>query len=339
MEFKDYYAVLGVPKTASEKEIKAAYRKLARKHHPDVNPGDKAAEVRFKEVNEAYEVLGDPNKRQKYDELGANWKDYEQMQNQPGAGAGAGAPFEWRVHTGPEGFRSMRPEEMEELFGQTNPFSDFFWTFFGGGGPEPGRAQRRGRAQRPGRGRDIEHELVITLEEAFHGTTRRLAMQHAPRSAGDASREQRMVEVRVPAGVREGARLRVSGEGERGGTGQPAGDLYLRIRIVPHARFERRERDLYVKAAVPVTTAVLGGEVEVPTPAGRPVRLRVPAGTQSGQRMRVRGHGMPTVGSSNDRGDLYATVDIQVPRSLTPEEREHYEALVALGQGKKASPV
>lgn len=335
MEFKDYYAVLGVPKTASEKEIKAAYRKLARKHHPDVNPGDKAAEMRFKEVNEAYEVLGDPTKRQKYDELGANWKHYEQMQNQPGAGAGG--PFEWRVHTGPEGFRSMGAEEIEELFGQTNPFSDFFWTFFGGGGPaERGRTQRRGRAQRATRGRDIEHELVITLEEAVQGTTRRLAMQHGPRDARDASPEPRTVEVRVPAGVRDGARLRVSGEGERGGTGQPAGDLYLRIRITPHARFERRDRDLYVKAAVPVTTAVLGGEVEVPTLAGRPVRLRVPAGTQGGQRMRVRGHGMPAVGSTDDRGDLYAIVDLQVPRSLTPEEREHYEALVALAQGKKA---
>ncbi|MPZ18616.1 MAG: DnaJ domain-containing protein [Luteitalea sp.] len=338
MDFKDYYAVLGVPKTASEKEIKAAYRKLARKHHPDVNPGDAAAELRFKEVNEAYEVLGDAAKRQKYDELGANWKYYEQMQNQPGARAGAGGGFDWRVHTGPEGFHSMGPEEIEELFGQTNPFSDFFWTFFGGGGPEAGAPQRRGRRQRAMRGRDIEHELMITLEEAFHGTTRRLAMQHGSAS-GEASREQRTVEVRVPAGVREGARLRVSGEGERGGGGQRAGDLYLRIRIAPDARFERRERDLYVKASVPVTTAVVGGEVEVPTLAGRPVRLRVPAGTQSGQRMRVRGHGMPAVGSTDDRGDLYAVVDIQVPRALTDEERAHYEALVALAQNKKVSPV
>ncbi|MPY87264.1 MAG: DnaJ domain-containing protein [Luteitalea sp.] len=335
MEFKDYYAVLGVPQTASAKEIKAAYRKLARKFHPDVNPGDKAAEARFKEVNEAHEVLGHADKRQKYDELGANWKQYEQMQNQPGAGAGG--PFEWHVHTGPEGYRSMGPDEVEELFGQTSPFSEFFRTFFGGE-PEPGGARRPGHAPRAARGRDIEHELEIALEEAFHGTTRRLVMQHGPPSArsGEANKEHRTVEVRVPAGVKAGARLRVSGEGERGATGRAAGDLYLRIRIAPNAQFERRDRDLYVKTTIPVTTAVLGGEVTVPTLAGRPVRLRVPAGTQSGQRMRVRGHGMPAVGNTGDRGDLYAIVDVQVPRSLTPEEREHYEALAVLGNVARA---
>ena len=319
MDFKDYYTTLGVPKTASEKEIKQAYRKLARKHHPDVNPGDKSAEAKFKEINEAYEVLGDPEKRRKYDELGANWRAYEQAQQQ---GQPWGAPFGGGAYSantgGAGGYRTMTEEEMRDLFGNEDPFSDFFKTFFGGGGSSGGGRQRAGRATRVQKGRDIEHEVDLTLEEAFHGTTRRMSIKEGGHA--------RSVDVRIPVGVKDGSRVRAAGEGESGANGGVAGDLYLRVRIRPHAMFERKADDLHSRVALPVTTAVLGGEAQVPTISGA-VRLKIPESTQNGQVFRLKGHGMPAVGKPDDRGDLYATVDVQLPRSLTKEQREHYEAL------------
>lgn len=319
MDFKDYYATLGVSKTASEKEIKQAYRKLARKHHPDVNPGDKAAESRFKEINEAYEVAGDPEKRKKYDELGANWKMYEQ------APRNAGGP-------GPGSYRTMTPEEMQDLFGNEDPFSDFFRTFFSGGGePTGGRRGGRegGRASRPYEGRDVEHAIDLSLEDAYSGTTRRLSLQHDGHA--------RTVDVRIPPGIGEGSRVRVPGEGEQGSGGARAGDLYLRIHIGPDSRFERKGQDLHTTVRVPVTTAVLGGEAEVPNLGGKPLRLKIPAGTQNRQVLRLKGHGMPVVGKPGAHGDLYATVEAELPRDLTPEERGHYEALAKLSSGKKNS--
>lgn len=336
MEFKDYYATLGVTKASSEKEIKQAYRKLARKHHPDVNPGDKAAEMKFKEINEAYEVLGDPAKRRKYDELGANWRAYEQAEAQGGANPFAG---QWNVNVGGGqpggGYRTMTPEEMEAMFGDSNPFSDFFTTFFGGGGdafgagtPGGGRGARGRARQRPGR--DVEHELELTLEDAYHGATRRLAMKHDGHA--------RTVDVRIPPGVSDGSRVRVAGEGETGSGGAKSGDLYLRVRLGPHPLFERKGRDLYAKVPVPATTAVLGGEADVQTLTGRPARLRIPAATQNGQMFRLKGYGMPAVNKPDDKGDLYARVDVQLPTELSPAEREHWEALGKLqGAGKKHS--
>ena len=326
MEFKDYYAALGVTKSSTEKEIKQAFRKLARKHHPDVNPGDKAAESKFKEINEAYEVLGDSAKRKKYDELGANWRAYEQAERAGGPNPFAG---QWNVNTGggQGGFRTMTPEEMEEMFGDQNPFSDFFTTFFGGGFGQresTARGGTRGRSrQRPGR--DVEHEIDLSLEDAFHGTTRRLSLKHDGHA--------RTVDVRIPPGVGDGSRVRISGEGESGTGGAASGDLYLRVRLAPHPLFERKGRDLYVKVPLPVTTAVLGGEVEVPTISGKPVRLKVPALTQNGQVFRLKGYGMPAVGKSEDKGDAYARVEILLPSQLTPEERTHYEALAKLNEG------
>jgi DnaJ-class molecular chaperone len=323
MEFKDYYATLGVPKAATAKEIKQAYRKLARKFHPDVNPGDKKAESRFKDINEAYEVLGDPEKRKKYDELGANWRMYEQAQQagqQPGAGQ-----QRWTVNMGGPGggFRTIDEEEMRRIFGDEDPFSDFFKTFFGGATVEtPGRRARGGRAQRVRAGQDLEHEIELTLEDALLGTTRRLSLHH--------NGETRTVDVRIPAGVGEGSRVRVAGEGEAGMGGGPAGDLYLRVHMRAHSQFERRGRDLHTRVAVPVTTAVLGGEADVPTLTGGHLRLKIPAGTQNGQVFRLKGQGMPAVGKPDDRGDLFATVDLQVPRQITPEQRRHYEALAKL---------
>ena len=323
MDFKDYYQTLGVEKTASDKEIKSAYRKLARKHHPDVNPGDKAAEARFKELNEAYEVLGDTEKRRKYDELGANWRMYEQ------AGQGGANPFEqggWSVNVGGGGqgggFRTMTEDEMREMFGTENPFSDFFNTFFGGGEPGESRRGARGRA-RSRKGRDLEHEIALTLEEADQGVTRRLALKHDGHA--------RTVDVRIPAGVGDGSRVRVAGEGERGTSGAAAGDLYLRIQLAAHGTFERKGRDLYTRVQVPLTVAVLGGEVEVPAIGGRTLRLKVPPGTQNAQVFRLRGQGMTLPGKSGEKSDLYATVDVQLPRQLTPEQRTHFEALAKTG--------
>jgi DnaJ-class molecular chaperone len=320
MEFKDYYQILGVTKTSSDKEIKQAYRKLARKFHPDVNPGDKSAESRFKEINEAYEVLGDPDKRRKYDELGANWRMYEQaqQQGQPWPGGGEGA---WTINMGgPGGYRTMTEEEMRDLFGNEDPFSDFFRTFFGGeAGREAGRT-RAGRT-RTQKGRDIEHEVELTLEEAFHGATRRISIKEGGHA--------RSVDVRIPVGVKDGSRVRAAGEGGSGSNGGAAGDLYLRVRIRPHPVFERKNNDLYTKIAVPLTTAVLGGEAQVPTITGS-VRLKIPETTQSGQVFRLKGHGMPSIGKPGERGDLYATVEIQLPRALTREQRQHYEALSKL---------
>jgi DnaJ-class molecular chaperone len=332
VEFKDYYQTLGVPKTASDKELKQAYRKLARKHHPDVNPGDKSAEARFKEINEAYEVLGDPEKRRKYDELGANWRMYEQAQQQGQAWPG-GSPFgggqqpggggAWTINMGggPGGYRTMTEEEMHDLFGNEDPFSDFFKTFFGGGGQREGGRARQGRGPRAAKGRDIEHEVELTLEEAYHGATRRISIKQGGHA--------RSVDVRIPVGVKDGSRVRAAGEGESGPGGGASGDLYLRVRLKPHAVFERKDSDLYAKVAVPVTTAVLGGESNVPTVTGS-VRLKIPETTQSGQVFRLKGHGMPAVGKPDDRGDLYATVEIQLPRSLTKDQRQHWEALAKL---------
>jgi len=320
VEFKDYYATLGVAKTATDKEIKQAYRKLARKFHPDVNPGDKTAESRFKSINEAYEVLGDPDKRRKYDELGANWRQYEQAQQQGWPGPFADGSWTVNVGGGEGGFRTMSEEEMRRLFGDQNPFSDFFQTFFGGTPPEsPGRSARQGRGARSRRGRDVEQDLELSLEEAFHGATRRFAIKHEGHT--------RSVDVRIPAGVNDGSKVRVTGEGEHGAGGAAAGDLYLRVHLLPHPRFERRGRDLHVHVQVPVTTAVLGGEAEVPSVDGKHLRLKVPSATQNGQVLRLKGHGMPAVGRKEDRGDLYAIVDVRLPRALTPEQTRLYEAL------------
>jgi curved DNA-binding protein len=323
MEFKDYYSTLGVAKTATDKEIKQAYRKLARKHHPDVNPGDKTAE-RFKEINEAYEVLGDPAKRKKYDELGSNWRMYEQA----GAGgpAGGGPGGGWNVNFGGGGpgggFRTMTEDEMREMFGDANPFSDFFNTFFSGGG-EPRARTRGARGRGAARaGRDVEQEIELGLEDAYHGTMRRLSIKHDGHA--------RTVDVRIPAGVGEGSRVRVAGEGEQGSGGGQAGDLYLRVHLRPHPRFERKGKDLYTHVPIPLTTAVLGGEADVPTIAGKSLRLKVPPTTQNAQMFRLKGHGMPVVGKPEEHGDLYATVDVQLPRKLTPEERAHFEALQKL---------
>jgi len=269
-------------------------------------------------------VLGDSPKRKKYDELGANWRAYEQAERAGGPNPFAG---QWNVNTGggQGGFRTMTQEEMEEMFGDQNPFSDFFTTFFGGGfgQREPAGRGARGRA-RQRHGRDVEHEIELSLEEAYHGATRRLSLKHDGHA--------RTVDVRIPAGVGDGSRVRISGEGESGAGGAASGDLYLRVRLAPHPLFERKGRDLYVKVPLPITTAVLGGEVEVPTITGKAVRLKIPALTQNGQVFRLKGYGMPAVAANEDKGDAYARIEIHLPAQLSPEERTHYEALAKLSE-------
>jgi curved DNA-binding protein len=328
MDFKDYYSTLGVSKTATDKEIKQAFRKLARKYHPDVNPGDKSAEAKFKEVNEANEVLGDPEKRKKYDELGANWRMYEQAAaagGRPGGGA-QGFGQAYGGFGGGGGVHTMSEEEMREMFGEDSPFSDFFQTFFGGGfsggAEDTRRGARGGTRNRARKGRDVEQEIELSLDDVYRGVTRRLMFTLGGQS--------RSVDVRIPAGVGDGSRVRIAGEGEPGTGGAPNGDLYLRIRLTPHSTFERKGHDLYVRVAIPLTTAVLGGEANVQTIAGKTLRLKIPATTQHGQMFRLKGHGMPIPGKSGEFGDLYATADVQLPRQLTPEQRSHFEALQKL---------
>ncbi|HHS97481.1 MAG TPA: J domain-containing protein [Chloroflexi bacterium] len=315
MEYKDYYQILGVSRDATEDEIKRAYRRLARKYHPDVNPGDKEAEERFKEINEAYEVLSDPEKRRKYDQLGAAWREWERMGGQPD-------DFDWSqwVSAAPGGQRVYvrygTAEDLEDLFGGSSPFSDFFTQIFGGLGGAPGGFEFRAR---PRRGQDLEHEVEISLEEAYHGTTRLL------------QKDGRRLQVKIPPGAYTGLRIRMAGEGGPGAAGGQPGDLYLRVRVAPHPRFERRGDDLYTTVPVDLYTAVLGGKVRVETLAG-PVMLTIPPGTQNGQTFRLRGKGMPKLRQKGQYGDLYARVEVRLPTRLTPRQRELFEELRRLSQ-------
>ena len=311
---RDYYAVLGVPRTASEKDIKTAYRKLARKHHPDVNPGDKKAESLFKEIGEAYSVLSDPEKRKKYDRWGPDWEKIEQAQ-------AAGANFRTR----PGGSRSYTYTTSPNGGGTAEGFNfesedlgSLFEQLFG----RASGGRQRVRAT-PRKGSDIEQPVEITLEEAFNGTQRTYSLIDSQ------SGESRNVEVKIPAGATEGLRVRVAGKGEPGLSGGATGDLYLIVNIKPHAQFEREGDDLRVKVPTPLYTAVLGGEVKVPTPKGTQLALKVPAETQNGLRMRLTGQGMPHLNGSG-RGDLYAEINVQLPKNLSEREKDLFAELARI---------
>lgn len=322
--YKDYYKILGVSRTADEKEIKSTYRKLARKYHPDVNPGDKSAEEKFKDISEAYEILSDSKKRDQYDHYGEAWKQYSRT------GAGGGWP------QGGGGTRSG-PGDVEFDFGSVN-FGDLFESLFGG---------RKGRqAGAPARGEDVEYGIDLSLEEAIHGTKKVLTLQVediCPKCQGTGGvrdpasgsykmgslcpnchgagriRHSRKVEVKIPAGVTEGKRIRLAGEGAAGSGGQK-GDLFLLVRLKPHADFERVGNDLYTDMPVPFTIAALGGEVQVKTLSGERT-LPIPPGVQSGQKMRISGQGLPASNSVR-AGDLYARVKVTVPKDLSTREKE-----------------
>lgn len=303
VEFKDYYTSLGVARDADDDAIKKAFRKLARKYHPDVAKEKKGAEEKFKEINEAYEVLSDPAKRKKYDQLGANWREDGSYQ--------------------PPGGRGDAPDQ-EFHFGGTG-FSDFFEQYFSGAsrqGFPQGAAGPRSQAMR---GSDVEGDLLVTLEEAMLGTVRPISMQTVNPQTGEAKKHT--FQVRVPAGVTDGKRIRVPGQGSPGQRGGPAGDLYLRVRHAAHPDFSTRESDLYHELAIAPWEAVLGVEVKVPTLDGA-ITLRVPKGAENGQHLRVRGRGLPK-GKSGERGDFYVTLAVQIPTHLTDAEQALWEQLRA----------
>ncbi len=315
VQFRDYYETLGVSKTSSDDEIKKAFRKLARQHHPEVAKDKKAAEEKFKQINEAYEVLGDPEKRKKYDELGANW-------NQPGGGFQP--PPGWNAQPG-GGFRRYAPGEdggIDFEFGGTG-FSDFFEAFFGGGGRQAGfGGSPFGQRQRTAeRGSDVEADIMVTLEEALHGSKRAISLRR-----GNSSKVE-SYQVKIPKGVHEGQRIRLAGQGEAGAGGGKSGDLFLRVRLARHPDFTIEGADLIHEAKLPAWQAALGGELQVPTLEGH-ARLKVPAGTQGGQRFRLRGHGLPT--AAGPRGDLLVVSQIQIPKKITEREREIWSQLAAL---------
>lgn len=317
VEYKDYYKILGVSKNASEKEIRSAFRKLARQYHPDVNPNNKSAEEKFKEINEANEVLSDPEKRKQYDEM-LNY--YEQYGRWPGAAAGAGAGARGGYGGGNYQYRTVNPEDLNDIFGEQSPFSDFFETYFGGGGfggaGGMGGIGGQTRRARPSRGQDVESMVDVTLAEAYIGATRVFEVTEPDGST-------RRLEVKIPAGVDEGSRIRIAGQGGQGTAGR--GDLYLVVNILPHPQFRREGTTLYTDVDVPLATAMLGGEVAVTNPVGRRLMLRIPAGTQNGKSFRLRGQGMPQLGQPDKRGDLYADVKVVLPTHLNDEQRHLFE--------------
>ncbi len=315
VQYKDYYEILGVPRTAGDEEIKKSFRKLARQYHPDVAKDKKKAEEKFKEINEAYEVLGDPAKRKKYDELGANWKSGADFRPPPG----------WENFTGGQTFRGRGAgaQEFEFHFGGTG-FSDFFEELFGsrmrGGAGGFGRAAGFADEELAERGRDIEGDILVTLEEAMRGSVRTVNVRH---QAGRAVKTETH-QVKIPPGVTGGQKLRVAGRGEAGSGGGEAGDLYLRVRLAKHPDFDVEDHDLIYEAELAPWEVVLGANLSVPALDGR-VNIKIPPGTQNGQKLRVRGRGLP--GRNGTRGDLIIVARIAVPAKVTEVEKKLWEQL------------
>jgi molecular chaperone DnaJ len=325
MAGKDYYQILGVSRNASTKEIKQAYRRLARKHHPDVNPGDKSAEAKFKEINAAYEVLSNPEKRKKYDQFGDQWEYAEQFAKSGGPGR-----VRWNFDKGGTTFE----------YGDLGGFGDIFSSLFG----DSGLGSGMGRG--PRRGQDIESPIEVTLEEAFHGSTRFIQLQTVEpcTACGGTGRVGNRVcticngsggkvipkrlEVKIPAGVRDGSRIRIAREGGPGRAGGNKGDLYLVAKVLPHKLFDRKGDDLYTEVSVPLATVMLGGEVRLPTLNGN-ISLKIPPETQNGKVFRLGGKGMPKLGNS-DYGNMFAKVKVVLPTHLTEEEKELFERLRSL---------
>lgn len=295
MEYKDYYQTLGVDKKATQSDIKKAYRKLALKYHPDKNEGNAAAEAKFKEVSEAYEVIGDPEKRKKYDELGANWKQYEN--------AGFQGSYGRQTHQRPGGY-----EEFE--FGGQG-FSDFFNSFFGGGGFSGNPFSESRRTVR--KGRDIQAELQLNFAEAYHGVSKTVSINGSK------------IRLKIKKGIQDGQKLKVAGKGQQVRGGQP-GDLYITVRVLQNGGFEISGLDLYGKIEVPIADAILGGKVEAMTPEGK-IAITVPAGTQGGRKFRLKGKGMSDYKTPAIQGDLILEAAITVPKDLSPEERDFFRQM------------
>jgi len=306
MNYKDYYKVLGVAKTATPEEIKKAYRKLALKYHPDKTKGDKIAEEKFKEVNEANEVLSDPQKRKKYDQFGEDWKHYQEAGAQPGG-------FDWSKYAGGRGGQThtMSQEEFSEMFNEEGA-GDLFEMLFG---LHPG--ERRGRRNRAVKGEDFEAETTLSLEEAYHGSERLLKIH------------DQTIKIMMKPGIADGQVLRVAGKGGRGSNGGTNGNLYITIRIAPHAEFQRRGNDLYCDRSVELYTAMLGGKARIKT-IKNTVNVDIPKETPNGKVLRLLGLGMPVYGTKNEFGNMYVKIVIQLPDHLNKEEIELFKKLAAL---------
>ena len=305
MAAKDYYAILGISRAATQEEVKKAFRKLARKHHPDVNPGDKTAETKFKEINEANEILGDKEKRAKYNKYGENWQHADAFEK------AGGTQYQQRSDSNPFGGGS---------------FSGFDFQQAGSGfaGEDMGsifdQILRSGGRKRAHRGQDLEYQVDVSLDEAYHGTSRNLTMQAA---------KPEKLEVKIPAGVTNGSRVRLAGKGGEGVGGGPRGDLFLVVKVKPHARFERKADDLHETIEVPLTIAALGGEVHVPTIKGTKLALKIPPETQNGRTFKLTGQGMPHLGKTG-HGDLIAKVNVKLPINLTEKEKELFAELATM---------
>jgi curved DNA-binding protein len=327
VDYKDYYKILGVSKNATEEEIKKAYRKLAKQYHPDANKNNPEATEKFKEIGEAYEVLKDPEKRSRYDQLGSNWKAYSR------AGAGAGWPGsgQWQS-TGTGGSYNFSGSGFD--FGDLGAgFSDFFEMFFGKGSDERfqdfasaygGTSSGTRQNQRTGwrsrrtaeKGQDIESKITVTLRETYFGTERSLRLQSQ-------DGKLRTINVKIPKGIKDGGKVRLTGEGGKSASGGISGDLYLLVEITPHHFFTRKEDDLYCEIPVTIKEAIFGASIDVPTFAGK-VSVKLPAGTQSGKTLRLKGKGMPRI-KSVEFGDLYAKIKIVIPENLTAEQKKYLE--------------
>ncbi len=308
MKYKDYYKILGVSKEATEKEIKKAYRSLAGKYHPDKNPNDKSAEEKFKEINEANEVLSDPEKRKQYDVLGEDWAAYQQ---------GGG---DWRQYTQQGRREADRGSQFEgdpsEFFGRGGGgegYSSFFDQFFGGGGTFRGGGQR----QPAFHGQDLEAEMAITLLEAFQGSKRTFELNG------------RKLRIAIKPGAFAGQRLRLKGQGQPGINGGPSGDLYIVLRVQPDARFRREGDNLVTEKNIDLYTTILGGKIEVDTMTGK-VKITIPKGSNSGKTLRLKGKGMPKHNKPNEQGDLLVKLNVNIPQHLTGEEEALFEKLRAI---------
>ena len=311
MDYKDYYKILGVEKNATSDDIKRAYRKLAKRYHPDKNPGDKQAEEKFKEINEANEVLSDSEKKARYDQIDNSYSSWQQAGGSPGA-------FRWEDLFGGNYGSGARVEvnDLGDLFGEMGGFSDFFRTFFGGSGGRRNTAyQRRSQQQyaQPNQPQNYQQKLTISLYEAYHGTARLIQMN------------EKKIEVKIPAGSKTGTKVRVAGVGPKNPRGG-VGDLYLVVKVATDNRFRRKGDNLYTKKHTDLYSSVLGGEVEVETMAGN-VLLKIPAGTQQGQTFRLSGKGMPKLKQKKSFGDLFVTINVDIPKKLSDEQRSLFKKL------------
>ena len=310
MEFKDYYKILGVEKSATDAELKKAYRDMAKKYHPDKNPGNKSSEEKFKEISEAYEVLKDPDKRKKYDQLGSNWKQYQN--------AGTGSTDDWfrqYASGGQPGASYQYSGNLGDLFGNVGGFSDFFESFFGAGNRRQSGESVFNRARK---GSDYEANLNLTLEEAYSGGERQISV------------DGRKLNIKINQGTREGKVLRLKSQGAPGVHGGEKGDLYLTVHLLDHPFYEIKEDDLYYNLDVDLYTAVLGGKIQFQALNGKKINLTIPKESENGKLLKIKNMGMPKENYKNSYGDLYIRLNVQIPKKLTSEETKLFEKLASL---------